>query len=238
MSGEQANGAAPKGKNKVTNEDVDELSKTLSKTEIADTKTREDNEGKEEEQTSETPPPSKGKGTGTTGKPSARRKLLPLDSAVPSNSSSTNKKMDDKLNDGKWLLDHPWEDKTPDRQNLKISNTIGKSANYTVADKWKTANKADHKTIYSDLPVFISERKGPTCRPGLEDISESKLCEKQLASSKNPHVQEIVDEKKGNIPKDKPSPKDQSLKASSLEQQTYHEPLKEYTIGTSTVNTC
>jgi len=233
MSGEQANGAAPKGKNKVTNEDVDELSKTLYlKIGIADTKTGEDDEGKEEEQTSETPPPSKDKGTGTTGKPSARRKLFPSDSAVPSTSSSTNKKTDDKLNDGKWLLDHPWEDKTPDCQKLKISNTIDKSADYTVADKWKTANKdkVDLKKIYSDLPVFISEMKGPTCRQGLEDILESKLYEMQLASSlKNPHVQEIVDEKsKLNIPEDKPSflKKGESLKAYSLKQQPNHEPLQ------------
>ena len=226
MSGEQANGAAPEGKNKVTNEDVDELSKTLSKTEIADTKTEEDNEDKAQEQLYKSPI--------TTVKDERRtdknaQKKLEFDSPGPSTSPQDGKeKEDDSLNDGKWLPNHPWEDKTPDRQNSKMDDTIGKSEVYTVTNKWKTPNKVDLKTIYSDLPVFISEMKGPTCRQGLDDII-SKLYEMQLASSlKNPHVQEIVDEKKGNIPKDKPSPKGESLKASSLEQQTYHEPLKEY----------
>ena len=50
----------------------------------------------------------------------------------------------------------------------------------------------------------------------------------QLTSPRNPHVQEIVDEKNDKIPEDKPSypRKGESLKAYSLEKSD-HNPLKE-----------
>ena len=52
MSGEQANHAAPKGKKKVTTEDIDdELSKELNTKVVISPKTREGNEGKAQEQT-------------------------------------------------------------------------------------------------------------------------------------------------------------------------------------------
>ena len=126
---------------------------------------------------------------------------------------------DHSLNDGEWLQDHPWKDERPDRQNLKMVKTVAESAVYKVLKKWKTGGKVRLQEIYSKLPEFVSEMKGPTCREELERLLHRSLCKTlSLNEGGSPHIKEIVQKKAGVQPQDKRSPREQgeTFKAYSL----------------------
>lgn len=121
-----------------------------------------------------------------------------------------------------WLEDHPWKDKRPDRQILKMADTVEESQVYTVLQKWQRGNrKVDLKKIYSDLPAFVSEMKGPTRREDLKRLLHSSLSEILLLNEVgSPHIKEIVQKKRNVQPQDKCSLRKQGekFKAYSLQK--------------------
>ena len=116
---------------------------------------------------------------------------------------------DEEATDGDGLLqNHPWNSKEPDGQNLKMADTVGKSADYTVSGKWQRGEKnVDLKKIYSNLPAFVSEMKGLTSREELERVlySSSLIEIVSLNEVGSPHMKEIVQKKAKVKPQDKRS---------------------------------
>ena len=144
--------------------------------------------------------------------------------------------------DGEWLENHPWDKKEPDCQTQTMADTLKMSAVYTVSSKWTTGpknKKLGLKKIMSQLPEFINEMRGKTCRQELEDVvqidrssanasSTNTLKLKPIHSENiSPHVKEIVDKQKGVLPNDKPSLPDGNrtmFKAYSLPRQEDQQP--------------
>ena len=123
--------------------------------------------------------------------------------------------------EGKWLKGHPWEGKSPNRDE-KMATTVGTAAMYTLTKKWLTRNgdKVDLANIYDNLPQFIGEMKGRSSREDLKYLLNLPMYEVYEASTLNtsrPHILEIVQEGKNVEPEDKPSPhkEGQKLKAFS-----------------------
>ena len=131
----------------------------------------------------------------------------------------------DEKKDGKWLEGNPWKGKTPDRKKLQMDDAVNKSKEYTVTEKWLKKDIVDLKLIYSQLPTFIQEMKGPSIRKELEDTLQMSLLRAIDFNEKTPtpHVLEIIEKENNNVPADNPSfPKkgeNNSFKAFSLEQQ-------------------
>ena len=123
--------------------------------------------------------------------------------------SSTNEN-----DEGRWLENHPWSGKTPDPENLKMDTTISASKEYPLASEWsETGEKVDLQKIYSNLPKFITEMKGPTSREELKHLLDSILYQMNLTEANIPHIREIVDKKRGDEPTDKPSLRRQPSKS-------------------------
>lgn len=94
---------------------------------------------------------------------------------------------------------------------------------YPVASEWKTGNTVDLNEIYSKLPKFITEMKGPTSREEIECVLNSHdplYPDSEFNPSKlTPRINEIIRKKKGIGPQEKPSfrANDERLKAFSLQ---------------------
>ena len=68
-------------------------------------------------------------------------------------------KGDETISEGEW---------TNDVEKLEMASCIGKSTVYTLTAKWCTKGTVDLEKMYSDLPNFIKEMKGQSCREDLE----------------------------------------------------------------------
>ena len=204
----------------------EESSNTLSKLSISNSDEEEDQTYERAGVCQQTPPSSKG--SATRGKSNlVRRQLL----------SSASSQEDEESTDGKWLPGHPWKDGEPDRQKLKMADTVGIAAVYTVQEVWKKGKRnVNLKEVYAKLPAFINEMKEPTCRQDLERLLVEQIPKKRFDTlyqmyskdSSTPHLLEILQEKLDITPKDKPSllKEDVKFTAYSLPKQP-PEPLEE-----------
>ena len=63
---------------------------------------------------------------------------------------------------------------------------------YTLTAKWCTKGNVNLETIYSDLPNFIKEMKGQSCREDLEWLIKHNMAltdkEKDSLDSSTPHT--------------------------------------------------
>ena len=163
------------------------------------------------------------KETGNSSKDKAASSIKSEPTVPPKSKQSGEDKGDQTMTEGEWMKDHPWEGRSPnDKEELKMASLIGKSTVYTLTDEWCTKGNVDLEKIYSNLPNFIEEMKGQSCREDLEWLMKQKmaLTDKEndsLYSSTHPHILEIVQEEKGVKFKDEASPviEKQTLKAFS-----------------------
>ena len=160
--------------------------------------------------------------SGNSSKDEAASSIKSEPNVSPKSKQSGEDKGDETMTEGEWMKDHPWEGRSPnDKEELKMASRIGKSTVYTLKAKWYTDDKVDLTKIYSNLPKFIKEMKGQSCRKDLEWLIKHKMTltdeVKDSLDSNTPHILEIVQEEKGVKPTDKASPVDekQELKAFS-----------------------
>ena len=131
--------------------------------------------------------------------------------------------------DGKWLENHRWEGREPSLES--IDTTVEQSTVYTVSNTWLRSNKkVDLEKIYSGLPTFINEMKGPPIRKELEDILNRTQEIGSTNTKFSPHVFEIVH--KYDPPKDqksRPKPLEyEKFKAFTLPPPPHpHQPAKD-----------
>lgn len=221
VKGKKRGSKSTESKEHSASESDEEFSNELNKLSISNSDEEKDQTDERAEDCPQTPPSSKG--TATKGNGNGVRRKLQL--------------KDEESADGKWLPDHPWENAKPDRQTLQIAGTVGTSKVYTVQEVWKSDERnVNLQKIYADLPAFINQMKGPTCRQDLERLLgqlfrsvKQELVTQMLSQvSSTSHLLEIDQEKKGNTPKDEPALRKEGVKftAYSLEQPT--EPLEGY----------
>jgi len=123
--------------------------------------------------------------------------------------------------DGEWLKDHPWENETPRRQD-RMETRMDMSQVCIVPDKWLASKTVDLERIYSSLPKFIDEIKGPSIRQELDEVlqidpSSLKIPKllKAIESTNaklSPHVLEIAQKQNKVPPQDQPSLRDHGNK--------------------------
>lgn len=141
------------------------------------------------------------------GKDKKKKAILSQRELFPPSSEAEN-------NQGKWLLNHPWQDKRPDPE-VEIDDIIQQAAHYPLPKQWQNKKygkiEINLRRVYNDLPEFVSRMRG---KSEYEMLKEYMIAAPEDKKSKMTlHMKEIMDEE----PRDNPSNvRDQRFKAYSL----------------------
>ena len=127
--------------------------------------------------------------------------------------------------EGKWLQNHPWQDRRPD---LQMDDVIEEHNQYPLPKQWKdpSSGKINLRNLHTNLPEFVKDMRGKSEREMLKQYFEAKT-DNERKSKMTAHMREIIDELEDKKPKDKASDKrDQSYKAYSLKPANHENQQK------------